>query len=331
MPAEKTSLKLIDIGGRGLFPFDHQCMLRYNRSLLVTEPLQRLQKRNARKQSNLPGTVSAVRPANEIASMNFSGKVALVTGAGSPQGIGFATARLLAQQGSRVAITSTTERIEARARELAADGAEVFAFPADLRDHARTQELVREVLARYGRLDILVNNAGMTQIGSPTETASLPLVELSEKEWDYSIALNLKTAFNITKAVLPFMLAANYGRIVNVSSVTGPVVSNPRETAYSAAKAGMVGMTRSLALELARKGITVNAVAPGWIETASSTEHEIIAGRNTPIGRPGRPGEVAAVIAFLASESASYITGQLIIIDGGNALQEYKGPPELYY
>ena len=267
----------------------------------------------------------------EIESMNFSGKVALITGAGSSQGIGLATARLLAQQGSKVAITSTTERIQERARELAAEGADVFAFPADLRDAARTHVLVQEVLARYGRIDILVNNAGMTQVGSPTQTTSQPLAELSEQEWDYGIAINLKTAFNITKAVLPFMLAAKYGRIVNVSSVTGPVVSNPRETVYSAAKAGMVGLTRSLALEVARQGITVNAVAPGWIETASSTEHEIVAGKNTPMGRSGRPDEVAAAIAFLAAESASYITGQMIIVDGGNSIQEYKGPPALYY
>src|SRR6202043_3059759 len=109
------------------------------------------------------------------------------------------------------------------------------------------------------------------------------------------------------------------------ASVTGPIVSNPRETAYSAAKAGMVGLTRSLALEVARQGITVNAVAPGWIETASSTTREIVAGKHTPVGRPGSPDEVAAAIAFLAAESSSYITGQLIVVDGGNSIQEYKG------
>jgi 3-oxoacyl-[acyl-carrier protein] reductase len=263
--------------------------------------------------------------------MNFSGRVALITGAGSPLGIGFATARLLAQQGAKIAITSTTDRINERAHELATENTDVFALPADLRDHASTELLVREVLARYDCIDILVNNAGMTQISNPDETLSRSLAELSEADWDYSIALNLKTTFNVTKAVLPSMLAANYGRIVNVSSVTGPLVSNPRATAYSAAKAGMVGMTRSLALEVASKGITVNAVAPGWIETASSTAQEIIAGKNTPLGRPGRPAEVAAAIVFLACESASYVTGQMIVVDGGNTIQEYKGPPDSYY
>ena len=263
--------------------------------------------------------------------MNFSGRVALVTGAGSPLGIGFATARVLAQYEAKIAITSTTDRIEERARELAAKKADVFALPADLRDHGSTQRLVREVLARYGRIDILVNNAGMTQISNPDETLSLTLAELSEADWDYSMGLNLKTTFNVTKAILPTMLSAKYGRIVNVSSVTGPLVSNPRATAYSTAKAGMVGLTRGLAMEVARNGITVNAVAPGWIETASSTPQEIIAGKNTPVGRPGRSEEVAAAIAFLACEAASYVTGQMIVVDGGNTIQEYKGPPDSYY
>ena len=263
--------------------------------------------------------------------MTFSQRVALVTGAGSPQGIGFATARLLARGGASVAITSTTDRINDRARELAGHCANVLALAADLCDFEQAQSLVKQVLDRFRRIDILVNNAGLTQVGHTGATAHVPLVDLPEKDWDYGIVINLKTAFNVTKAVLPTMLEAGYGRIVNVSSTTGPISSNPGEAAYSAAKAAMVGLTRSLALEVARKGITVNAIAPGWIETASSTEPERIAGQNTPMGRAGSPDEVAAAIAFLASESASYITGQLMVVDGGNAVQEFKGPPELYY
>lgn len=262
--------------------------------------------------------------------MSFSGQVALVTGAGSAHGIGFATARLLASQGAKVSITSTTDRIHARARELATIGTEAFAMAADLRDQKSVRTLVEETTKRFGRLDILVNNAGMIQTGRSAPKNDR-LEDLSEEDWDYSIEISLKTCFSVTKAALPIMLKQNYGRIINVSSTTGPVVSNPGETAYSAAKAGMVGFTRSLALEVARRGVTVNAVAPGWIETASSTPAEIIAGKNTPIGRAGTPDEIAAAIAFLASESASYITGQLLIIDGGNSTQEYKGPPDSYY
>jgi 3-oxoacyl-[acyl-carrier protein] reductase len=266
--------------------------------------------------------------------MNFSGQVALITGAGSPQGIGFATARLLAQQGATIAITSTTARINERSSELQSElpaSSNIFPFVADLRDKIHVQLLLDQILARYSRIDILVNNAGMTQISEPDKSLSRNLADLSETDWDYSLAINLKTTFLLTKAVLPAMTSANYGRIVNVASVTGPLVSNPRSTAYSAAKAAIVGLTRGLALEVARHNITVNAVAPGWIATASSSPQEIVAGNHAPAGRPGRPEEVAAAVSFLASPSASYITGQLLVVDGGNSIQEYKGPPADYY
>jgi 3-oxoacyl-[acyl-carrier protein] reductase len=253
----------------------------------------------------------------------FKGRVALVTGAGAADGIGFAAARLLAEAGAKVAITSTTKRIQERLKELPGAAASKAAFIADLADDGAAKALVAAVKKRFGRLDILINNAGMLQTGKKN-TAS-PVERIDNEEWRRALSLNLDTCFFVTRAAVPHMLRGRYGRIVNISSVSGPLVTFPRGGAYGTAKAAMMGYTRSLALELGRKGITANAIAPGWIDTGSSSAKERRAGRNTPAGRSGRPNEVGAVACFLASEGASYVNGQLIVVDGGNIIQEIKG------
>lgn len=252
-----------------------------------------------------------------------AGRTAIVTGAGSADGIGFATAKLLLAAGARVAITSTTDRIHERLAELAGGPDRAFAMPADLTVPEQVTSLVATVEAKLGPVDILVNNAGMTQVGGDIPGGRLS--QMSEAGWDYGIAINLKTCFLMTRAVLPGMIARRYGRIVQMSSVTGPLVGIAGSSVYAAAKAGMLGMTRALAIEVGGSGVTVNCVGPGWIQTASSSEAEITAGRHTPVGRPGTPAEVGHAAVFLASEEASYITGQMLVVDGGNIIQEYKG------
>lgn len=261
--------------------------------------------------------------------INFEGQKALVTGAGSASGIGFAAARILGDLGAEIAIVSTTERIFERVRELETQGIRARGYIADLMDRQQVKDLVEQISDDFGHIDVLINNAGMVQVGMEEDFSGF--LDMSYESWDDSINRNLNITFNVTKEVLPGMVANGYGRIVNTSSVTGSVASNPGEAAYSAAKAGIDGMTKSLAIEFGSKGITVNSVLPGWIGTASQTEAEEAGGRNTPIGRSATAEEVANGIVFLASREASYITGVSLVIDGGNTIQEYKGPAELYY
>ena len=260
----------------------------------------------------------------------MSTRVALVTGAGSATGIGFAVARALGRDGLAVGVCSTTDRIHDRARELVADGVEAAGFVGDLTDAATVRSIVEAARSELGDIDVLVNNAGMVTVDMDTGEEPM-FVDLDEDTWARSLAMNLTTAYAVTRAVLPGMLSRRWGRVVMVSSVTGPLVTNPASAGYSAAKAGMDGLMRAIAIEAARSGVTVNSVAPGWIATGSQTPEEAVAGRNTPVGRSGTPEEIAAAVAFLASEGASYLTGQSIAVDGGNTIQEYKGPPADWY
>jgi 3-oxoacyl-[acyl-carrier protein] reductase len=252
--------------------------------------------------------------------MNLDEQVAIVTGAGSAGGIGFACAAALAADGAHVVVASTTERINERVDELRAQGFAATGFVGDLMVEGVADALASVALAVAGRIDICVNNAGMIALG--IEPRSRATTEVSADEWADSLHRNLTTCFSVTRACLNPMRERGYGRIVNVASTSGPVQAFLGDPGYHAAKAGMIGLTRAIALEVAGAGITVNAVSPGWIATGAQLTIEHTAGNYTPLGRSGTPAEVAAAVRFLADPTASFITAQQLVVDGGNSLPE---------
>ena len=243
--------------------------------------------------------------------VDLSGQVAIVTGAS--RGLGKAIAIALAANGATlVCVARNEKKLKETAAEIAAAEGESDIAICDVSDRESVDKVVDDVVEKHGRLDILVNNAGITR--------DTLLPRMSDEEWDDVIATNLRSAFLMSRAASRYMMRARYGRIINITSVSG-LIGNPGQTNYSASKAGLIGLTRSLSRELAGRKVTINAVAPGFIESdMTAALGDMVkeeAKKRIPLKRLGFPQEVATAVLFLASADAAYITGQVLTIDGG--------------